>query len=200
MITMKIHPPHPTPVVRSILASVGLASLLCVSQAAPYIDNFSSTDNITTFGNVQVSAANNILTASRSAGDVDSGFNWRPGGSGLFSMATANEQFIFSMNALVPVGSGQYNITALFFDGSGNFLSELGVQADTAQTGIFDYDMASIGAGVVNAEQWFPRVRITVPDSGFEFQNFQAVPEPSTYALLALAGIAGAAFWRRKRS
>lgn len=197
---MNSYPLLCVPILRSTLAIVALASFLSASQAAPYVDTFTSTDNITTFGNVQVSAANNILTASRSAGDVDSGFNWRPGGNGLFSMATVDEQFVFSMNAVAPLGSGQYNITALFFDSGGNFLSELGVQADTSQTGVFEYDMASIGAGVGGAEQWFPRVRITAPDSGFEFQNFQAVPEPSTYALLALAGIAGATLWSRKRS
>jgi len=193
-------PRVPNRCLRRFLALVTLVALGHSAQAAPYIDTFTSTDNITTFGNVTASVANNTLTASRSAGDVDSGFNWRPNGNGLFSMATANEQFIFSMNAIAPVGSGQYNITALFFDGAGNFLSELGVQADTAQTGIFDYDMTSIGAGVVGAEQWFPRLRITAPDSGFEFQNFEAVPEPSTYALLAFAGLAGAALWRRKQS
>jgi hypothetical protein len=197
---MKNHPFRSIRFAPWILSVIALAIFHTAGQAAPYIDTFSSTGNITTFGNVQVSAANNILTASRTSGDVDSGFNWRPGGNGLFSMATANQQFIFSMNAFAAVGSGEYNITALFFDGSGNFISELGVQADTAQTGIFDYDMASIGAGVANAEQWFPRVRITAPDAGFEFQNFQAVPEPSTYALLAFASLAGAALWRRKRS
>lgn len=197
---MKEHPLTLARIFPLAIVSLAFASLTIPSQAAPYFDDFSSTSNITTFGNVTVSAANNTLTASRSSGDVDSGFNWRPNGNGLFSLVTVDQQFIFRLNAVAPIGSGQYNLTALYFDGAGAFITELGVQANTSQTGIFDYDMAAIGAGVVGAEQWFPRVRITAPDAGFEFQNFEAVPEPSTYALLAFAGLACTALLRRKRS
>ena len=75
---------------------------------------------------------------------------------------------------------------------NGESLGELAMKADTNLTGVFDYNIGTIVAASAfsTAEQWFPRVRVLPFDSSnaaFEFQDFQAVPEPSTYALLVLA-------------
>jgi len=191
----------PYDTIRRLVLTFALSAFsIPVTLAAPYFDNFDSTVNLTTFGNVTLSVEGNTLTASRSAGDVDSGFNWRPNGNGLFSLNANDEQFTFSLNAVAPDGGGQYNIAGLFFDSGGNFIDELSVQNDTGATGFFTYNMAEIGAGFPGAEQWFPRVRITTPSAGFQYRDFGAVPEPSTYALLGFAGLAAAILWRRKRS
>jgi hypothetical protein len=173
-----------------------------LSEAAPYFDNFADTNNLSTFGNVSVSVAGNILTASRDAANTDSGFDWRPGGNGNFSLLADDQQFIFSLNALTDINGGYYGINALIFDSVGSYLGELVVQADTNETGVFNYNISTIAASLAGAEQWFPRIRVLPFDSSvaaFEFQDFQAVPEPSTYALLALAGLVGAAAWRRRQ-
>lgn len=184
------------------LALLTLSVCASVTSAAPYTDNFDNTSNITSFGALTTSVSGNILTASRNAGNVDSGFNWQIGGSGNFSLQAPDQQFIFSLTTVAPINGGFYSISALIFDEVGNYLTELTVQPDTNLTGSFDYNIASISSAVSGAEQWFPRVRI-LPyesvDAGFEFQNFEAVPEPSTYALLGLAGLAGAAFLRFRR-
>jgi hypothetical protein len=185
------------------LVTVGTTFTPHPSGAAPYVDNFADTSNLTTFGDVEVSVSGNILTASRNAANTDSGFDWRPGGSGNFSLLTGDQQFVFSLNALTAVNGGYYAINALVFDAQGDYLGELAVQADTNLTGVFDYNIGTIVAASAfsTAEQWFPRVRVLPFDSSnaaFEFQDFQAVPEPSTYALLVLAGLVGAAAWRRR--
>jgi len=184
------------------LTALGITLTARLTEAAPYIDNFANTDNLTTFGDVTVSVSGNILTASRDAGNSDSGFDWRPGGSGNFSLLPADEQFIFSLNALTPINGGYYAINALIFNSVGFLLGELAVQADTNDTGVFDYNISTIASSLAGAEQWFPRIRVLPfesSDAAFEFQDFQAVPEPSTYALLALAGLIGAAAWRRRQ-
>jgi hypothetical protein len=184
------------------LVTIGITLTARLSEAAPYIDNFANTDNLDTFGDVSVSVTDNILTASRDEGNSDSGFDWRPSGSGNFSLLPADEQFIFSLNAVNAINGGFYAINALIFDSEGNYLDELAVQADTNLTGVFDYNISTIASSLLGAEQWFPRVRILPfesSDAAFEFQDFQAVPEPSTYALLALAGLIGAAAWRRRQ-
>ena len=127
-----------------LLITVGMAT------AAPYIDNFDSDTNIDSFGAVTTSVASNVLTASRDAADVDSGFNWRIGGNTNFSLQTGDQQFIFSLTAVAPLNGGFYSITALVFDVNGDYLDELSVQADTNLTGTFDYDMASIGRSKIN--------------------------------------------------
>lgn len=173
-----------------------------VGRAAPYIDNFDNTSNLNPFGGLSVSTEDNVLTASRTVGNTDSGFDWRPGGTGNFSLLSGDEQFIFSLHAVRAVNDGYYAINALIFDSVGDFLAEISVQTDTNVTGSFDYNIASLASSVAGAEQWFARVRV-LPfesnDAAFEFETFGAVPEPSTYALLALAAALGAAAWRRRR-
>jgi hypothetical protein len=184
------------------LVTLGITLTPGLSDAAPYVDNFADTNNLSTFNAVSVSVADNILTASRDTAGIDSGFNWRPGGTGNFSLLANDQQFIFSLNALTAINGGFYAISALIFNSAGDYLTELAVQGDTNETGVFDYNISTIASSVAGAEQWFPRIRILPFDSSdaaFEFRDFQAVPEPSTYALLALAGLIGAAAWRRRQ-
>jgi hypothetical protein len=184
------------------LVTLGITLTPRPSEAAPYVDNFANTNNLSTFGDVSVSVAGNILTASRVEANSDSGFDWRPGGSGNFSLLAEDQQFIFSLNALTAINGGYYRINALIFNAQGGYLDELTVQADTNVTGVFDYNISTLAASLPGAEQWFPRIRVLPfesSDAAFEFQDFQAVPEPSTYALLALAGLVGAAAWRRRQ-
>ena len=200
---MKPHILSPRQAILPVLALTCLLAGAGAGSAAPYVDNFSSAANLTTFGNVTVSVASNTLTASRTAANVDSGFNWTVGGSGTgyFSLQAGDQQFVFQLDAVTAVNGGYYVVNALLFDSGGSYLSEITVQSDTNAIGTFSYNIASLASGSPTATQWFPRVRIHPygsSNAGFEFENFSAIPEPSSVALFSLAGLLAAVFLRRR--
>ena len=173
---------------RAVIFVVGLlvsASLLALpAQSAPYTDNFSNTNNLTTFNGLSVSVSNNVLTASRTEPDADSGVNWQPNGDGVYSLNANDSQFVFSLSTLRPVNNGSYVITAILRDINGNFVGEMMVQTDSSQTGFLNYDIASMAASAFpTAAQWFPRARIlptASANAAFEFGSFGAVASASS--------------------
>ena len=162
---------------------VALFTTVDLSSGAPVSDDFSTTNNLYTFGNaISLTASNNILTAERTTGDVDTGFDWRVGW--FFSLAANDEQSQFQITAVQPLQSGFFVLSALVFSNE-NYLGEFTIQGDLNSTGTFGYDIAAaaIQAGWTNANQWFPRIRITPfgsSDAGFEFADFGAVDTATT--------------------
>jgi autotransporter-associated beta strand protein len=173
---------------RAVLSIVGflLTAVLFTlpAPAAPYTDNFSNTNNLSTFNGLSVSVTNNVLTASRTELFADSGVNWQPNGNGVFSLNAGDNQFIFSLSTLRPVNNGSYLITAILRDSNGNFVGEMTVQSESNQTGFLNYDIASLAATAFpTAAQWFPRARIlptSSADAAFEFGSFGAVASASS--------------------
>ncbi len=177
--------------VKSPLSSslrVGLCAALwgAMSAAAPaaeVIDDFATTNNLYTFGGgISLSADDNVLSAERTAGNVDTGFDWRV--NWFFSLDPADSQSQFQMSALGPINGGYFVLNALLFEND-NYLGEFTLQGDINATGTFGYDIAALAAqlGLSNATQWFPRIRITPFDSseaGFEFSSFGAVASAAT--------------------
>jgi len=173
---------HVVPVRCSVIA-VALLTGLAPLRSAEVIDNFTTTNNLYIFGDaISLSAENNILTAERTAGSVDTGFDWRVGGS--FSLNAGNAQSQFQITALQSLNSGYFVLNVLVFN-SGGYLGEFSLQGDINATGTFGYDIAAaaLQAGFTTANQWFPRIRITPygsDDAGFQFGSFGAVAAAST--------------------
>jgi|GEM_PF-5291503 len=169
-----------------------------LGSAAPVVDNFNDTSNVTTFGSVNVSATSNILTAQRTAASVDSGYNWLNTGATFFSLNAPDAQFELSVNVNSMINGGFYSISAIIYDASDNFLEEVTLQTDTNSTGVFNYDV-SAAATNINAAQYSARVRIlpfASTDAGVEFNSLSAVPEPSS-ALLLFCGVSALMLTRR---
>jgi autotransporter-associated beta strand protein len=180
-----IHAVPIRPFFRSALpAVIAVATFVASASGAPYTDNFSNTDNLSTFNELSVSVSNNVLTASRTELLADSGVNWQPNGTGVFSLNPDDDQFIFSLSALRPINSGSYVITAILRDINGNFVGELMMQPNSNQTGFLNYDMITLAsAAFPTATQWFPRVRIlptSSSDAAFEFGSFGALAAASS--------------------
>lgn len=112
-----------------------------------------------------------------------------------------------SDNASINPGgqAGFYVLTAIFFNNANDYVGESLVQGDTNATGLFSYDLASIAASasIVDATQWWMRVRVQPFDlagASFSFNEFSAVPEPASAAVLTGGVIlAFVALCRRRR-
>lgn len=168
---------------RSSVVAVAFLTGLAPLRSAEVIDNFSTTNNLYIFGNaISLSAENNILTAERTAGSIDTGFDWRV--NWFFSLAAANAQSQLQVRAVQPLQSGYFVINALVFNGE-NYLGEFTLQNDINATGVFGYDVAAAATqrGFTNANQWFPRIRITPfasSNAAFEFGSLAAVASAPT--------------------
>ncbi len=168
---------------RAALCGLLCATILFPLQAAEVVDDFSNTNNLTTFGGaLSLSAEDNVLTAQRTAANVDAGFDWRV--DWFFSLEPSDDQSQFQLGALQSLNGGYFVVNVLVFD-NGDYLGEFNLQGDINATGTFGYDIAAaaLAAGHVDANQWFPRIRITPfgsDDAGLEFQNFGAVASAAT--------------------
>lgn len=201
---MKPLPLSPRQAILPLFALTCLLAGAGAGNAAPYVDNFSSTANLWTFGPATVSVSSNTLTAARTADTTDAGFNWTIGGSstGYFSLLAGDQQFVFQFDAVSPVAGGYYVLNALFFTSTGVYVTEINVQGDSNTPGTVSFNMATVASSLPTATQWMPHIFLTPATSGdgFKFQNFAAVPEPSTVALFALAGLLAAGVRCRHRA
>ena len=169
--------------IRAWLCAALLGAIAGTARAAEVTDDFATTNNLYTFGGaLSLSVDDNILTAERTTGNTDTGFDWRV--NWFFSLDPADSQSQFQLSALQPLNGGYFLLNALLFE-DGNYLGEFTLQGDINATGTFGYDIAALAAqlGLTNANQWFPRIRINPFDSstaGFEFSSFGAVASAST--------------------
>lgn len=151
--------------------------------AAEVFDDFSTTNNLFIFGGaISLTADDKILTAERTTANVDTGFDWRV--DWFFSLDSASDQSQFQLSALQPLNGGFFVINALVFE-DGNYLGEFTLQGDLNASGTFGYDIAAaaVQAGWTNANQWFPRLRVTPfgsAEAGFTFSEFGAVGAAAT--------------------
>ena len=192
---------------RSVLVSIITVSAVVLSphvNAADFADTFSDASNVgNTFNGLGVNVSAGDLTLTRTASDVDMGLDWRPGSTGFFSLSQYSS---FSLTATSAVNGGYYVVTAMFFNGIGDYVGESVVQTDSNAPGTYSYDLSSIGGG---AEQWYARIRVNPytysgANPAFVFSEFSAVsaasvPEPSTYAMLVGVLSLGAVTMRRRR-
>ena len=103
-----------------------------------------------------------------------------------------------------PIGDGQFSTGVFFFDATDAFVGEIGLEFDNAVAGDHMYDVAAAAAGFATATSYSFRYSIIADPTngaavdGFSFESFEAVPEPTSVALLGLGGVLIAG--RRKRT
>jgi hypothetical protein len=199
-----------------VLVSALLACTLSpAALAVDFVDTFATSANFSgAFGGTTATASGGQITLTRNTANVDAGIDWRPAGTGFFSLL---EQPSFridatSDNSATNPGNqaGYYVITAYFFNATNDYVGESLIQGDTNATGVFSYDLAGVVAtnNISGAAQWWTRVRIqpfNVAGASFSFNEFAAInpapiPEPSSAALLLGAGMLGWISLRRRRA
>lgn len=174
------------------------------ARAADFIDTFDTTDNLgSVFNGPGVSVSGGQLTLTRTASGVDMGLDWRPAGTGFFSLA---ETPSFRLEAAAAVNDGYYIVTALFFDHLGGYVGESNIQPDSNALGTFVYDLDGVAG--IGATQWFARIRVNPftyagGNPAFTFNEFAAIdptgiPEPSACATVAGLASLGFLAWPRR--
>lgn len=185
--------------IAGLVTLVGASPLL----AAPFTDDFANTDNIVAFGNISDSATAGILTLTRTIATGDAGIDWLINGTDRFSLNGMDQQSILEITPDAAIGDGTWNVNILFFDALGGFISEDNLIAFSSSTAFTSNDIAdfAVSVGATNAATYQPRIRIQGDvNSGFDFSQFAAVPEPGQYALmLSTLLAAGTLVYRRRR-
>ena len=184
-----------------------LTGLVTVDAGSLVVNNFSG--SATGSGNVQVNAGARLAGGGRIAGNVTLDGILAPGNSiGTLAVGgnvTWNGTTANAWNFELGLGdaSDQLAVTGDFLKGTGtDFVFDF---QSGATTGTFvlvtwdgttdfsdtDFSYTNLGGGLSGV--------FSIHDNQLEFTT-TAVPEPSTYAALAGAGVLGLAFWRRRRA
>lgn len=153
-------------------------------------------------GTTAVANGDSTVNLTRNTPSVDAGIDWLIGGVTKIPLNAGHNQL--DVLPVAPVNGGFYSISLLFFDNTDTFISEVGWLADSQDTStqtIPDLSAFAAANSVVDADSWFLRFRIQPFDqtgAAFQFTQIQAVPEPASWSLGALALIA--LLRRRRRS
>lgn len=172
-----------------------------IASSASFTDNFDDNTNIATFAAGSESVSENIFTFTRTDAAGDAGADWLIGGTTRFSLDPADQQDTLKITSDAQVGNGDWAAFILFFDAGGAYLTEetLFAFSNTIGSSVANISTLASSANVTGAEEYFLRMRVQGDaNSGFEFSQFAAVPEPSNYALIGGTLMGLAALFRRR--
>lgn len=187
---------------RRILFLVALTAAP-LTHGAVFIDDFANTNNITPQGNIDSSVNNNILTLTRTDPLDIALVDWQIGGTTRFSLDPVDQQNIVQITPSAPVSTGEWKASILFFDDLGTFIDFSDLIAFTNSTAPISSNITTLAAdeGLTNADTYFVRIWLQgAANTGFEFSQFAAIPEPSHYAAIASLLVLGMVMLRRRRN
>ncbi|MGE9295473.1 MAG: PEP-CTERM sorting domain-containing protein [Puniceicoccales bacterium] len=181
-----------------ILAAIAATPL---AYSDSFIDDFANADNLAVVEESSISVTGNILTATRNDNSSGAGVNWYNNGSPRFSIDAADGENILQITPSAQVGNGEWKTDIYLFNDIGGYLGQLEVFSFSASTNIASSDIANLVAlPHPSAAEYEVRIWLQGDtNSGFEFSQFAAVPEPSHYALLGGAALGLIAILRRRR-
>ncbi len=103
----------------------------------------------------------------------------------------------FQVEAVASINGGTWGFDIQWFNSGGSYLGQNNIQASTAATSLFTYNLA--GLAPVGTASWRAQFRVGAGADpyGFTFTQINAfqVPEPSVLGL----GLVGVAAWWRRR-
>lgn len=176
------------------------------AYGAPFIDDFSNSDNIDSgFGAATATATAGVMTLSRTAATGDAGVNWFIDQSTYLSLELSDQQYILEIEPITQISNGTWSPYVLLFDASNTYLDEIQLTGFSSSTSTFVADIADVasaGSYATTPTQYQVRIRAEgLTASGFTFNEIAAVPEPSQFALIGgLLALTSILIVRRKRS
>lgn len=158
---------------------------------ADLVDDLSTTANFSPgFNGTTAVSDGNFVTITRGDDTMDSGIDWRPGGTGFFSYDDAS---VLTVTPFDDAGNNsQYDVNILYFDSAGGFLSEVNWLSTTGTTP--ETTNVTTLFSDPNVDQFFVRIRVINSEGTTkvfdEISAVNAVPEPTaTIILMMIAGL-----------